>query len=79
MLMMMIIRLKLTEKKNSVTTPGVHILLGYDDAQSFETPRINNHSFNAPSVLVFWVMMMHSPLKLPKTITVLLHQVPIFF
>ena len=33
----------------SVTAPGALILLGYDDDQSFETPRINNHSVTSPS------------------------------
>ena len=27
--------------------------MGYDDAQLFETPRINNHSATAPSPLIF--------------------------
>ena len=34
---------------STVTTPRVHILLGYDDAQLFETNRIDNHNFTAPS------------------------------
>ena len=37
---------------SSVTAQGSHILLGFDYAQSFETPRINNHSVNEPSTLI---------------------------
>ena len=41
---------KLPEKYYSVTIPGAHILLGYDDTKLFETTRIKNHSVIAPSV-----------------------------
>ena len=46
-------RLKLPEKNYSVTAPGEYILLGYDDAKLFETPRINNHCVTAPIFLIF--------------------------
>ena len=42
-------RLKLPENNYSVTATGAQNFLGYDDAQSIENPRINNHIFTAPS------------------------------
>ena len=45
--------LKLPEKNYIVNAQGAHILLGYDDYQSFETPIINNHSVTAPSYHIF--------------------------
>ena len=45
--MIMISHLKLPGENYSTTVPGVQIVLVYDYTQSFETPRINNHSFNA--------------------------------
>ena len=65
--MMMLSCLKLLENNYIFTAPGDQILLVYDDDQSFYTPRINNHSFTAPSAHISGVMTMHSTLKLPKT------------
>ena len=39
---------EIPEKNYSVTAPGAHILLGFYDARSFETPRIKNHGVTAP-------------------------------
>ena len=52
-LMTMISHLKLPQKNYSATAPGPHILLGYDGAQSFETPIIKNQSVTEPSTLIF--------------------------
>ena len=46
--------LKLPEKKYIVTAPGDHIFLVYDDAQSFDTPIIYNHSVTAPSAQILF-------------------------
>ena len=43
--------LKITENNYSVTAPGYQIFLCYDDAQSFETSIINNHSVTAPNTM----------------------------
>ena len=48
----MLSSLKLREKNPSIIAPGAHILLGFDDAWLFETPRINNHSVTAPVTLI---------------------------
>ena len=53
MLIRMISHCKLPEKNDNVTATGGHNLLGNDDAQSFETRRINKHSVTVPSALVF--------------------------
>ena len=41
-----------TRKNSSVTAPGDHIFWSFDDARSFETPRINNYSVTAPISLI---------------------------
>ena len=42
--------LKIPRKKfHVVNAPGAHILLGFNDAWSFDTTRINNHSVTSPS------------------------------
>ena len=68
-------------KKYSVTEPGGHILLGFDESQLFVTPRINNHSVTEPSApIVLGDVSAHSFEPHPQeTIMVSLHQVPIFF
>ena len=40
------------KKNSSVTAPGDHILLGFDDAWSFDNPRVNNHSVTEPIALI---------------------------
>ena len=50
--MTMLSSLKPPGKNYSVTEPGAHILLGYDNAQYFETPRIKNHSVTSPTALI---------------------------
>ena len=71
--------LKPPEKNYSVNAPGAHILLVYDDAQSFETPRINNRSFAVPSAHILLgdddSQSFETP---PQKTTVSLHQVPRF-
>ena len=71
--------LKLPEKNPSVTAPGAHMMLNFYDAQSFETPGINNHSFTASIVWIVFGGYSSQYFETPKkTITVSLHQVPIF-
>ena len=53
-------------KKSSITAPGAHILLGFYDAWSFETPRINDHSVTAPSLLIILGLVVNNPLKVLK-------------
>ena len=40
-------------KQFSATVLGDHMLLGFYDAPSFETPRLNNHSVTEPSARGF--------------------------
>ena len=70
--------LKLPENNSSITAPGDHILLGFYDAWSFETPRINNHSVNSPSPLIVLVFGSAQSFETTPKETVSLHQVPIF-
>ena len=49
MLIKILSRLKTPENNSSITAPGAHILLDFDDARSFDTPRINNHNVTATS------------------------------
>ena len=42
-----------TRKSNySIPAPRAHIMLVFDDAWSFDTPRIKNHSVTALSTLI---------------------------
>ena len=45
---------EISRKIYSSTAPGDHILLGYHDAQPFETTIINNHIVTAPSAQIVW-------------------------
>ena len=54
------------EKNYSITAPGAHILLSFDDAWLLETTIINNHSVTAPTPLVFWLVTVHSPFEKPQ-------------
>ena len=44
---------EITRKNSSITAPGAHILLGFDDAWLFETPRINIYIVTVPITLIF--------------------------
>ena len=58
---------EIPRKKSSVTEPGDHILLGFYDAWSFDTPIINNHSVTAPSALLFLDDEISQYFETPKT------------
>ena len=66
------------KNRYSVNAPGDQILLGCDNAQSFETPIMYNHSVTVPSAQVsLRYDYLQSFENLPQKITVSLHQVPI--
>ena len=73
--------MKNPQKKNSsVTAPGAHILLGFYDAWSFETPRINNQSVTELIALNILGDENEHKFETPqKIIMVSLYQVPRFF
>ena len=69
----------LRRNNSSVTAPGAYILLGFDYVWSFETHIIDNHRVTAPSdLIVFGEDITNSFETTQKTITMSLHQVPIF-
>ena len=64
----MLSRLKIPKNNYSITAPGAHILLVFDDDWMFDTPKTNNHGVTAQSPLIVF----------DDDSTQSLNQVPIF-